>query len=173
MDKQLKKIRNKFLLILLGLILLGFAIIYVIKTYNYLQIPSNARQCLFQSSEMILYSIDPAHSFEPKKNEIAMQSFKVLGSLPIEDVNTKLALANEIKRVTSVLLPFSAACFNPRHAIRVSNQKESFDFLICFECSIIEVYQGETCIATVSITGYSDIFNDLLEKANIPLAPKP
>ena len=70
MNKQLKKIRNKLLLILASVVLLGFVTVYTIRSYSYYSIPSNARQCLFNPSEMILYSIDPTHGFKPTKNEL-------------------------------------------------------------------------------------------------------
>jgi hypothetical protein len=172
MNKQLKKIRNKLLLILVSVVLLGFVTVYTFRSYSYYSIPSNARQCLFNPSEMILYSIDPTHGFKPTKNELAFHSFKILGSLPIDDANTKLAFANEVKRIVFIFDPLRSMCFNPRHAIRVANEKESYDFLICFECDIMEVYQDEKTIATVNINGTSNLFNELLEKAKIPLAPK-
>jgi hypothetical protein len=37
-----------------------------------------------------------------------------------------------------------AACFNLRHGIRVTHNRKTLDFVICFECARVNIYEGES-----------------------------
>ena len=66
--------------------------------------------------------------------------------------------------------PDSAACFNPRHALRVSNGQSSYDLLICFECGAMEFFDGDKRVGDTGIGGPPDVLNSILLAASVPLA---
>ena len=63
----------------------------------------------------------------------------------------------------------ASRCFVPRHGVRVVEGKIVCDFLICFECGQMVVFSGEEQIDCVEIGGRSDMLNEILKKANVPL----
>jgi hypothetical protein len=44
-----------------------------------------------------------------------------------------------------------AACFNPRHGLRLVHQKRTVDLVICFECHYIKIYEGDELASSVSV----------------------
>jgi hypothetical protein len=60
------------------------------------------------------------------------------------------------------------ACFNPRHGLRAAVGKKTLDFLICFECWQVRIFEGKEQLATLPL-GFSEKNNPierLLAKAN-------
>jgi hypothetical protein len=64
-------------------------------------------------------------------------------------------------------------CFNPRHGIRVTHDDQTIDFVICFECSQIQVWRDDQFLTTF-IVGHSPegVFNQALRDAGLTLSPK-
>ena len=58
-----------------------------------------------------------------------------------------------------------AACFNPRHGIRVKAKDAVFDFVICFECNSVAVFRNEKRTGSFGITGQPGALNRLLTAA--------
>jgi len=66
-----------------------------------------------------------------------------------------------------------AACFEPRLAIRATQNGHTVDVIICFHCMYIEVVYDEKLIPGYTTTASAEkIFDDVLRDAGIPLAPK-
>ena len=66
-----------------------------------------------------------------------------------------------------------AACFNPRHAMRVTHNGKTPDFVICFECVQVYVFLGKEHMKTLLTTGSPQAaFDRVLKEAKVPL-PKP
>lgn len=74
-----------------------------------------------------------------------------------------------------------AACFEPRHGLRVVNAEETLDLVICFQCLQIAVYRTDATgpfqpVGVLPITGEpSALFNRLLEENGVtpPTDPFP
>ncbi len=49
------------------------------------------------------------------------------------------------------LLLRMAYCYNPRHGMRASIGKRTLDFVICFECSQIVVYEGDESLGRFAL----------------------
>ncbi|MGC1273494.1 MAG: hypothetical protein WBC44_07270 [Planctomycetaceae bacterium] len=65
-----------------------------------------------------------------------------------------------------------AACFEPRHGIRAIRDRETVDFVICFECLQVAVYAGDEEAGYFTITDTPlPVFNETLRDAGIPVAP--
>ena len=66
-----------------------------------------------------------------------------------------------------------AACFNPRHAIRASGGGHVTELLVCFECKAIEVFSDGKKTDYIPISSSQEsVFDAVLQKAGVPLAPK-
>lgn len=65
------------------------------------------------------------------------------------------------------------ACFNPRHGIRVTHGRQVTDFVICFECRQVEVFQDEKQIAFfITTSSPQSMFDQALRSVGVPLADK-
>jgi len=63
-----------------------------------------------------------------------------------------------------------ARCFEPRHALRVRAARGTYDFVICFACNSVGVWQGEKRVVTAGITGTQEPLDRILTAAKVPLA---
>jgi hypothetical protein len=59
---------------------------------------------------------------------------RVLG-LTINDAETRHRLVSSFQRAVAENQGTIAACFNPRHGIRVTRKQKQVEFVICFECT--------------------------------------
>ena len=60
-----------------------------------------------------------------------------------------------------------AACFNPRHGIRVTRNEKEADFVICFECAQVEVF-GENYGRFLIANSAQPLFDSVLRISGIP-----
>ena len=68
----------------------------------------------------------------------------------------------------------AAACFNPRHGLRVTRNGKTIDFVICFECFQVKVFGGDKDEGGFRITDTPQpSFDKVLRDAKVPLAAKP
>jgi hypothetical protein len=66
-----------------------------------------------------------------------------------------------------------AACFDPRHGIRVTRSGTVIDIVICFECSQAKVYVNNVADEDFLTTSSPEaVFDEVLKSAGVPLAPK-
>ena len=103
-------------------------------------IPADAKTLLEQAERFELYSLDPDPSKRDESSPNAFQRWKVLGSTTILNADTRKALVTALKKGVEENQGMVAACFNPRHGIRVTKGDKTADFVICFECYRAQVY---------------------------------
>ncbi len=97
----------------------------------------------------------------------------ILGSVLIADVKTRIELNDALRSGIHASVGSEAACFNPRHGIRVTRGKTVTDFLLCFECEQVEVWRDGTRIARMHTTGSPQAaFDRVLQNAHVSLAPR-
>ena len=53
-----------------------------------------------------------------------------------------------------------AACFNPRHGVRIVSGNRTLDFLVCFECNTVQVFENEKPLGGLAM-GFIDEKNPL------------
>lgn len=144
-------------------------------------IPAELMTALRQGEKFELLSLDPelaaikeARTGEEFSNKC--RGWIVLGSTLIDDDSIRKRLIGTLDAGAKENRTAAAGCFNPRHAIRVVRQGKVIDFVICFECLQVLVYEGEdkdhTQYFLVSQTPQS-VFDDVLKNAGIPLSARP
>lgn len=124
--------------------------------------------------ELTLYSLYP---YDPVKGASGVEGgayygFRILGEKVISDAGEKQRLiAAFTKAIRKKLSEGSAACFNPRHGIRITKGKEVWDFVICFECERTRAYNFVGGVEfPVKRSGEGE-FNDVLDRYGIDKAP--
>jgi hypothetical protein len=170
--------RNILRLFLLSVI----AVLLLFVAYDKLRsgIPAELMAALKQAEQFELMSLDPEHAKikEARTGQVSsdtVHAWVVLGRTVIDDSETREKLIAALEAGAKENRGMYAACFNPRHAIRVKRQGEVIDFVICFECLAVNVYEGgsekHTMHFAISPTP-QPVFDDVLTKAGIPLADK-
>jgi hypothetical protein len=145
------------------------AVVTVVAIYSFRGIPGVAAKVMRDATSFELLSLDP----ERGRDNADFHRFKVLGRTMVSDALTRKRLYNALQSGARWNLPFPAMCFNPRHGLRVTTGGNTVDLVICFECSQVQVWQGNSHVTTF-IVGQSPepVFDQALRDAGVPLAPK-
>ena len=94
-------------------------------------IPANAAIILEQGDHFELLSLDPRRQEHAAEGDF--HGYRVLGAAFISDVETRKKLVSAFEKAVAENEGIMAACFNPRHGMRVTRNKKQVDFVICFE----------------------------------------
>jgi hypothetical protein len=129
--------------------------------------PWASMRALTEADEYELMSIDPQWS------ESERHHHRILGSVSIADLTIRQKLNAALQAGARESNGTAMACFNPRHSIRVTHAGITTEFLICFECRQVQVWRNGKIIASfLTSPSPEPVFDDVLQKANVPLAPK-
>jgi hypothetical protein len=135
------------------------------------KIPSDLQTALEKAEQFELLSISPDRLKE--KPADAFHGWKVLGKTTVKDA-VRQKLVTDFKKGVEANKGIVAACFNPRHGIRVTHGGKTADFVICFECYQVQAYVGDKPVGGFLITDLpQETFNIVLKEAKIPLSEKP
>jgi hypothetical protein len=124
--------------------------------------------------QIILYSID-GNDYDdldqrPKTDE-TLHRYPVLGKVEITDPDDRKEIITALKAAGAGPMPL---CFWPRHAVRVVEKGRTMDYLICFECRLIEWHYGGSSAAVILGQGTGKPFraipNARLKAAGVALA---
>lgn len=176
LKRKIKIIGISFLILIIFLTSAYFYLVYLSKKEKLKQIPEIVWNCLDHPYEMTLYSIEPdlsqkeMNKIKENKSNPFFHEYVILGSTKIEGKKNQVIVANEIRNAVMIMYDGGARCFNPRHGVRVTDGKITYDFLICFSCGYMSVYNGEELIEHVDIEGSYKVLNEILVNANVPLA---
>jgi hypothetical protein len=124
--------------------------------------------------QMTLYSIDPASKGPRAKptTGATLRDYSVLGKVEIVEAAKRKEIADRINQAVANRAESSRKCFEPRHAIHVTLNDQSRDFLICFECLNMTVYgQSGFGVGTNITDEPKSLLNKLLTDAGIKLSP--
>lgn len=121
---------------------------------------------------VVLYSLEPSSpNGNAKPDARAFHGHAILGELPINDPAQRKKLFAAFRRGVADHDGTLAACFTPRHGLRIVREKTTLDLVICFQCSQVKVYENGVPSETILIsTSPRTLFNDTLLDAGIPLA---
>ena len=129
----------------------------------------NLRAVDVSKAQVILYSLNPKgnEDFQPNTSTV-FHGFPILGQAEIIDARDKAAmltaLASGIEKSDGTV----AACFDPRHGLRVTTPSGELDLSICFECLQVYTFPGAQRVTTTRKPSKS--YNSLLEKYHLPRA---
>lgn len=128
------------------------------------------RQALQDAETMELISLQP----ERDASADGFHDWKVLGRTKIDGSRERSRIASSVLKGISESDGSVAACFNPRHGIRVVVKEQTIDLVLCFQCSQIKVYRGVGDAKESVLTAKTaEVKLDaILKDAGVPLAKK-
>jgi hypothetical protein len=122
------------------------------------------------SDQVVLVSIDPRARLLPSDPK-PPTGYQELGRLPLRDPVVRAQVSDAlVNAIAAGGQP--AKCFVPRHLIEATKNGKAVLFVICFQCSWIQVVHEQKEQQTLTISRDAEpLFNQLLTNAGIPLAP--
>jgi hypothetical protein len=134
------------------------------------KIPKELRTLLEKAESVQLVSLDPTREDMPPKD--AFHGWKVLGSTFVKGTN-KERLVRAFKQGVEDSDGAAAGCFNPRHGIRVTDKDRVVDFVICFECLQVSLFdKGHKEKGFLTTGSPQPVFDKILKEAKAPLPLK-
>jgi hypothetical protein len=127
------------------------------------------------ADSFIFYSIDGRDVLPPKSMNASekFRGFPVLGKVDIKDMNTRKELNTAFKAGCSEDDRRVAGCFWPRHGVSTTRGGKTTDFVICFECTQYNTFEGDESVLRKITQSPLSTFNAILERSGIELAPSP
>ena len=129
-------------------------------------IPDAARDILEHAEQFELLSLNPERLQRP--GILDFHGYRVLRQISIASVETRRQLISALERGVHENQGAMAACFNPRHGIRVVRKGQTADFVICFECLQVHVH-GEGAGEFLVSASPKPVFDKVLRDARIPI----
>jgi hypothetical protein len=134
------------------------------------KLPADAAAALHAPEKVVLFSLEPWS--QPTANDATFHNFKILGQTKLDTKQAATAISAFEAAIPDRVNRnrIQASCFDPRHALRVNANAQTYDFLLCYACGYIYVYRGNQNIAMLNAFGSPDVLNALLTAAKVPLS---
>src|SRR5918993_1481937 len=100
--------------------------------------PNDSYEVFTKSQQVTLYSLEPEKRIAGKE---LFHGYSVLGETEVSSQKLQSELKSSL--VKAMAGAYGAACFNPRHGLRLLNGDKTVDIVICFECGTTVIYYGE------------------------------
>lgn len=137
------------------------------------KIPADAVAALNEAPGWELFSLNPCIEEDPE-DASRFHGWKILGSTQITNTTTRQNLMQSLEESVAANPGIVAACFSPRHGLRVKYKDQQHDFVICFECYHAIWYTDDQRREGFNPTDApADAFNRVLKAAEVPLPEPP
>lgn len=130
------------------------------------RLPREVSRALKAQTTAVLYSLEPA---ERGEKEGFLHGFQILGETRL----TGGALSSAVKEFERAVADWGgamAACFEPRHALRVVDGTHTYDLVLCYECDQLYVYRDGKHLVSLGASGSPSVLNGLLAAAGVEVA---
>lgn len=132
-------------------------------------LPKTVREAFEKAGEFELYSLDPDRGEGDQKGPDAFHGWAVLGKTTVK--GDRVAVVRDaVEKGRKESDGSVAGCFLPRHGLRFTHEKKTYDLVLCFECLSVQVFEGDTALRGF-LTSSSPLktLNKVLSDAKVPL----
>lgn len=135
-------------------------------------IPDKVERLFDKAETLELYSLNPdlgpGEGGRPLTD--GFHGWQVLGQTEVKEQADRKRLADALRLAAEDNFGMAAACFNPRHGLRLKQGDATIDLVICFQCLQVLVYEKDKKReAFLTTHGPQPAFDAMLTKADIPL----
>ena len=116
----------------------------------------------------VLYSLERSQQLTAKDK--TLHGFKILGQTTLHAKQAKIAITAFETAIAQGDGYAGAHCFEPRYALRVTANGQTYDFMLCYACGWLSVVRDEKEIVRLCAVGSPDQLNQLLTAAKISLS---
>lgn len=154
--------------LVMAILSLLVAPMFSIHAENSPKLPPDAANALHSATNVVLYSLEPLGELTPKDK--TLHGVRILGETKLDARRSRVAINAFESAIATGATNFGARCFEPRHALRVSADGQTYDFMLCYECQWLALMRDDKEIVRVCAIGVPVDLNKLLTGAKIPLA---
>lgn len=124
--------------------------------------------------QLTLYALNPI-SEPPGATPGAelLHGYRILGRSVIKEPDRRASLMAAILKSAQESDGHRANCFNPRHGLRVKSTGVIKEYVICFECSYMEVHSGGAMTGVPITQSARPLFNRCLREEGLPVQAGP
>jgi hypothetical protein len=138
------------------------------------RIPEEADQLLGKADTFELYSLDPQRPVDGEGKVVppkdSFHGWKVLGKTLVKADAERKLLADALRLGAEDNFGVVAACFIPRHGIRLTGGGKTIDMVICFQCLSVQVFVDDKGAKGFLTTGEPQKeFDKVLKAAGVKL----
>ncbi len=135
------------------------------------EVPPALKAALDRPDSITLYSLEPTRDKDKARPKEVFHGVAVLGKTEVKGDARKDLAAALVKAIEDKAAK-GARCFIPRHGVSVKSGDKTIDLVICFECSWVDVYEGDTSKRqTIGTDG--GLLNRILTGAKVTLPKGP
>ena len=126
--------------------------------------------------ELTLFSIDGPKKYDPPPGVTLLYDCPVLGHVDIVDPHQRQEVMSSVKEgIRNAPKGTGAACFVPRHLVRVGKGGKTVDVAICFQCHNYVIYQpgvdSRSRYGGTTTSVSQALLNKILTDAGVPISP--
>lgn len=152
-------------------LLLGIALTISLLADPPRKLSDESAKVLLTATNAVLFSLEPLDmKLDQPTSPGYLHGWKILGQTPVSLPQSRTIATNVFKSI--VESEFSALCFNPRHALRMTADNQTYDFLLCYECGHVTVISSGKKTQYLPLSGSPAELDAILTAAKIPLAKK-
>ena len=133
------------------------------------RLPAAASDALLNDSGLVLFSIDPDRYSSEHADAKRFHDYPILGETVVASPSSRQALAATLASSLAAWDGTVSFCFHPRHGLRATHGGNTYDFLICFQCGFLYLYQSTGDRVGFGLIGGPGPFRDILAAANVPV----
>jgi hypothetical protein len=163
-------------LILIALAVAVGAMAVGIAVYHGKRLPTDVESILRATDQFELLSLYPyRRGGADESNEVThFHGYRILGKTIVTDAEKRDEFISALNRgIEKSKGTMSAACFDPRHGIHAMHSGRTADVLICFDCGYLSIHvNGDDSPLMHFSSMEQPLFDDVLRRANVKLAPK-
>jgi hypothetical protein len=135
------------------------------------ELPAPDVKPLAAVAEVTVYSLAGDESHVKPRMGPKLHGYRILGQAQLKDADAKRA-ANIVSAAVQSGQGVSSCVFDPHHALRVVSGGHVYDYLVCYHCGDVMLWDGDKEIGIIGgIAKTPDGLNALLTAAHVPLAP--
>jgi hypothetical protein len=138
------------------------------------RIPETVERLLGKAELFELYSLDPELKTDKAGNAVKVKDgfhdWQVLGKTEVKGEAERKRLADALRLAAEDNFGMAAACFIPRHGIRLKGGGKTVDLVICFQCFSVQVFvDGERKEGFLTTGEPQQAFDAMLKSAGVKL----
>jgi hypothetical protein len=137
---------------------------YALEKDTFSQFDPELFQALEEADIFEFMTLDSRVSYDKEKvgERKRFHGYEILGQQDLKDVNERASMVDYVYEAAQNRSGRKAACFRPRHALRLTRGAQVVDILICFECSRAVVYGKSK--TNFLLKGSAEFFNSIAIK---------